>query len=81
MAGFEQDTWIKRGRWRVNVARGLAAHDGDGCVFRVIRDPSAAFWIEANGSPPPLDQIATMQSRAFAVFWLIEKLLTRRSAR
>lgn len=73
--------WITRGQWRVNLAGGLAAHDPDGCVFRIIREPLSAICIEARGVPPPVEQLSVLQARATAVFWLTEKLVERLALR
>ena len=75
MFSDEPDVWIKRGAWHVNLARQLAAHEPDGCLFRMIDEPASAVWIDVKGKPPPLDQIPTMQWRAWAVFINTEKLV------
>lgn len=68
--------WIKRGAWSVNLTQGLAAHQDSGCVFRIVREHAfCAVWVEATGTPPPLEKIDVMQTRAWAVFHLTERLV------
>jgi hypothetical protein len=70
------EEWITCGAWRVNVAKGLAAHDGTGSVFRIIRDPLCAVWIHSDVTPP-MAELGTLQAQAVAVFWATERLLAR----
>lgn len=70
MAGAFEAEWIRRGNWSVNLGQGLAFHHVSGCTFRVVRSGplGSAFWVDASGGPPPLQQIEVMQNRAWAVF-------------
>jgi hypothetical protein len=65
------DRWIARGAFEINLARRIVRHAG--CSFRIVDEPPCALWIDTEGAPPPLDQVPTMQSRAWVVFYMTEK--------
>jgi hypothetical protein len=68
------DIWITRGAFEVNLARRLVQHGG--CSFRILHEPACALLVDADGAPP-LDGIPLMQSRAWVVFYLTEKMITQ----
>ena len=68
-----EDRWFMRGAFEVNVKLRLVRHRQ--CLFRIIDEPACALWVDAEGAPPPLDELPLMQSRAWAVFYLTEKMV------
>jgi hypothetical protein len=68
-----ENRWIVRGRFEVHVGRRLVRHRG--CLFRIVDEPACALWVETEGPLPSLDDLPLMQSHAWAVFYLTEKMV------
>jgi len=58
--------------WRISISRGVASHDC-GCDFRIVRTPLCAICTRAEPMLT-LDDLATLQARATAVFGVTERL-------
>jgi hypothetical protein len=44
-------------------------------LFRIVGEHACALWVDVEGAPPPMGCLPLMQSRAWVVFYLTEKMV------